>query len=125
MYLLYNNINYLYSIRVNLEDHYFHSSKTGLEDSLNTFLWWTVSRQTCVYVFSCLTLSLILFTALRTATFVSVCMSSSMNLHNKMFNSITRATMRFFNTNSSGKILKLILINLIYKNNINTINFFL
>lgn len=32
-------------------------------------------------------------------------MRSSVGLHNRMFTSITRATMRFFNTNSSGRIL--------------------
>ncbi|VVC32370.1 Hypothetical protein CINCED_3A012061 [Cinara cedri] len=90
---------------VNLEDHFFRSPKTGLEDSLNTFMCWTINRQICIYVFSGLTLSVIIFTGIRTATFVSVCMTASMNLHNKMFNSITRATMRFFNTNSSGRIL--------------------
>jgi ATP-binding cassette subfamily C (CFTR/MRP) protein 4 len=33
-------------------------------------------------------------------------MKASMNLHNKMFNAITRATMYFFNTNSSGKYIQ-------------------
>jgi ATP-binding cassette subfamily C (CFTR/MRP) protein 4 len=33
-------------------------------------------------------------------------MKTSMNLHNNMFNAITRATMYFFNTNSSGKYIK-------------------
>jgi ATP-binding cassette subfamily C (CFTR/MRP) protein 4 len=32
----------------------------------------------------------------------NMCVKASINLHNKMFNSITRATMKFFNTNSSG-----------------------
>lgn len=32
-------------------------------------------------------------------------MRSSVRLHNRMFDSITRAPMRFFNTNTSGRIL--------------------
>jgi len=76
------------------------SSTNGISDQL---LWWTISRQTCVIVFAVLTFSMILATLVRSATFVSVCMKASMNLHNKMFNAITRATMYFFNTNSSGK----------------------
>jgi hypothetical protein len=35
--------------------------------------------------------------------FISVCMSASMNLHKKMLTAIMKATMLFFNTNSSGK----------------------
>lgn len=40
--------------------------------------------------------SLILYTA---------CMKASINLHDSMFSSISRASMRFFNTNRSGRIL--------------------
>jgi ATP-binding cassette subfamily C (CFTR/MRP) protein 4 len=34
-----------------------------------------------------------------------MCMRASRKLHDNMFNSISRATMRFFNINSSGRIL--------------------
>jgi ATP-binding cassette subfamily C (CFTR/MRP) protein 4 len=78
------------------------TSNSVISDQL---LWWTISRQTCIIVFAVLTFSMILATLVRSATFVSVCMKASMNLHNKMFNAITRATMYFFNTNSSGRIL--------------------
>lgn len=111
---------------MNLEERVFHnvnnvdsstitSSKSAInissiidkttEETSSTVLWWTISRPTCVVVFAVLTFSMILATLVRSATFVSVCMKASMNLHNKMFNAITRATMYFFNTNSSGKIL--------------------
>lgn len=110
--------------RVNLEEHVFryvdnstlsttvvnstfaavdnNTSTTSVESP--TLLWWSISRQMCVVVFAVLTFAMILATLIRSATFVSVCMKASMTLHNKMFNAITRATMYFFNTNSSGKL---------------------
>lgn len=117
-----------YFFRVNLEERIFHnennsaiaygtstlldnSTLTNTNSSISTeskmsdtILGWTISRQTCIIVFAVLTFSMILATLIRSATFVTVCMRASMNLHNKMFNAITRATMYFFNTNSSGKI---------------------
>ncbi|VVC26205.1 Hypothetical protein CINCED_3A020489 [Cinara cedri] len=91
---------------VNLEEHVFCDRKISPKPStLNTFLWWTISRRTCVYVFGGLTLTIILATGARAATFVSVCTTASMNLHTEMFNAITRAPMLFFNTNTSGRIL--------------------
>lgn len=67
-----------------------------------TLLWWSISRETCFIVFGILTLLMMLAIIIRTIMFVSVCMKSSMTLHNNMFSAITRATMSFFNTNSSG-----------------------
>lgn len=115
--LFYYISNIIY--RVNLEELVFRNT-SSINDKLisidnnstttstasgitNQLLWWTISRQTCIIVFAVLTFSMILATLVRSATFVSVCMRASMNLHNKMFNAITRATMYFFNTNSSGK----------------------
>lgn len=99
---------------MNLEEHvfyniknqpmyYYNNSTLMTENSMNTLLWYSISRQTCVNVFFGLTFLMILATVIRTVTFVSVCMQASMNLHNNMFNAITKATMNFFNQNSSGK----------------------
>ncbi|XP_053698234.1 probable multidrug resistance-associated protein lethal(2)03659 [Sabethes cyaneus] len=41
----------------------------------------------------------------RTFSFYNVCLRISMNLHDRMFRGITRATMQFFNNNPSGRIL--------------------
>ncbi|XP_050432547.1 probable multidrug resistance-associated protein lethal(2)03659 isoform X2 [Adelges cooleyi] len=100
---------------VNLEEHVFRSTPLSSATGNGTFAdtmsedtslsGWLLSRKTCIIVFSTLTLLMIVATLIRSATFVSVCMSASINLHNRMFNSITRATMYFFNTNSSGRIL--------------------
>lgn len=66
-------------------------------------MWWSITRQTCVIVLIVLTVLLIFATYVRAFTWIVFCMKSSVELHNKMFNAITRTTMYFFNTNSSGK----------------------
>ncbi|XP_026805630.1 probable multidrug resistance-associated protein lethal(2)03659 isoform X2 [Rhopalosiphum maidis] len=50
-------------------------------------------------------ITMLVFIGIRCAMFVTVLTRTSTNLHNNMFNAITRATMNFFNTNSSGRIL--------------------
>lgn len=41
----------------------------------------------------------------RTFAFFAMCLRASINLHDKIFRGITRATMFFFNNNPSGRIL--------------------
>lgn len=41
----------------------------------------------------------------RTFAFFSMCLKASTTLHDKLFKGITRATMFFYNNNSSGRIL--------------------
>ncbi|XP_015109425.1 probable multidrug resistance-associated protein lethal(2)03659 isoform X2 [Diachasma alloeum] len=62
-------------------------------------------RDTCVYIFSGLTVATITITLIRSFAFFEYCMKASQKLHDKMFRSISRATMRFFNTNTSGRVL--------------------
>jgi ATP-binding cassette subfamily C (CFTR/MRP) protein 4 len=116
VYYIIFKLKYFY--RVNLEEHVFYHDNNSLKNNTlretpynnnatnykisDTLLWWTISRQTCIIVFVVFTFSMILAILIRTAIFVSVCMKSSINLHNNMFNAIVRATMYFFNTNSSG-----------------------
>ena len=61
-----------------------------------------LSTEVCIYIFSGLTVGTVIVTLFRSYYFFFMCMRASMRLHDHMFNSITRATMRFFNTNSSG-----------------------
>lgn len=111
-YVYYNYLIKIYFFyRVNLEEYVFRKVETGntynstsnINDSSSKLMWWSISRDTCLIVFAVLTLMVIVLTFIRSFTFVSVSMQCSMTLHNKMFNAITKATMHFFNTNSSGK----------------------
>lgn len=73
--------------------------------TVNTTESWqqmTPSRETCVYIFSAITVATVIVTLFRSFLFFYMCMRASRRLHDQMFNSITRATMHFFNTNSSG-----------------------
>ncbi|XP_033209998.1 probable multidrug resistance-associated protein lethal(2)03659 isoform X2 [Belonocnema kinseyi] len=63
------------------------------------------SRETCIYIYSGLTLLTIVITVVRSFSFFSMCMRSSKRLHDRMFRAISRATMKFFSTNSSGRVL--------------------
>lgn len=99
--------------RVNIEEHVFHSEETMFMhngtlttngNSTTRLLWWSISRQTCILGFAFFTFMMIMSTAIRSATFVSLCTRASTNLHQIMFDAIIKANMSFFNTNSSGKI---------------------
>nr|CAH7729852.1 unnamed protein product [Callosobruchus chinensis] len=83
--------------------HHHHVSDRNDTSSGQDF--WEFSRETCIYVYSGLVGVLILMTLVRSFTFFAICMRASMRLHDRMFESITRTTMRFFNTNSAGRIL--------------------
>lgn len=58
-----------------------------------------------IYIFTIITVATIVITVTRSFLFFNVAMKASQNLHNSMFRGITRASMYFFNTNPSGRIL--------------------
>ncbi|XP_049887652.1 ATP-binding cassette subfamily C member 4-like isoform X1 [Pectinophora gossypiella] len=58
-----------------------------------------------LYVYSALIVCCIFFITARAFMFFKVCMTASRNLHNDMFHSMLRGVMRFFDANSSGRIL--------------------
>ncbi|KAH0544125.1 probable multidrug resistance-associated protein lethal(2)03659 [Cotesia glomerata] len=62
-------------------------------------------RYICIYIFSALTVMTVVITLVRSFAFFELCVRASKRLHDKMFRSISRATMRFFNTNTSGRVL--------------------
>jgi len=64
-----------------------------------------LTRTECIYIFSGLTVLTIGITLIRSFAFFWTCMRASMRLHDRMFRCISRATMRFFNTNTSGRVL--------------------
>ncbi|XP_025993846.1 probable multidrug resistance-associated protein lethal(2)03659 [Solenopsis invicta] len=63
------------------------------------------TRMQCIYIFTALIVLTICFTLIRSFFFFWTSMQASIHLHDRMFRSISRATMRFFNTNTSGRIL--------------------
>lgn len=106
--------------RVQLEDHVFRTTEPSTPTSNNCTTtsassdaspWIIVSRHTCVIVFSILTLSIIISAFAESALLISVCTTSSMNLHDRMFSSIVRATTSFFNKNPSGDLIRLFVFN--------------
>ncbi|XP_062542390.1 probable multidrug resistance-associated protein lethal(2)03659 [Armigeres subalbatus] len=62
-------------------------------------------RQIDIYIFSALTVATVVITLSRSMFFFQAAMRASRKLHDAMFNGVTRATMYFFNTNPSGRIL--------------------
>lgn len=63
------------------------------------------SRNIDIYVFTALTIATVALTLSRSFMFFNIAMRASRSLHDKMFAGITNATMFFFNTNPSGRIL--------------------
>lgn len=76
-----------------------------LTNSTNAFAYSIESQYFYIYIYSVLIVLSILLTTLRSMIFVKICMTASRNLHNNMFKNILLATMRFFDTNPSGRIL--------------------
>lgn len=68
-------------------------------------LSYTLSTDICIYVHGAIMASLFLFAISRSIGFYSICVRASQNLHNAMFNGLISTTMRFFDTNPSGRIL--------------------
>ncbi|XP_060647055.1 ATP-binding cassette sub-family C member 4-like [Drosophila nasuta] len=59
----------------------------------------------CMYIFGGLIVGVVIMTTYRGFLFLQTCMNASMVLHDRMFNCILHATMRFFHNNNSGRIL--------------------
>ncbi|XP_020285395.1 probable multidrug resistance-associated protein lethal(2)03659 isoform X2 [Pseudomyrmex gracilis] len=86
---------------VEIEEHYVNQTDDGIVVDSRSPL----TRDQCIYIFTGLTALTIGVTLIRSFTFFGTCMRASMRLHDRMFRSISRATMRFFNTNTSGRVL--------------------
>ncbi|XP_053685732.1 ATP-binding cassette sub-family C member 4 [Sabethes cyaneus] len=62
-------------------------------------------RQTYIKTYAILLGAFVYLIVQRTFSFYHACLRISMKLHDKMFRGLTRATMHFFNTNPSGRVL--------------------
>ncbi|XP_017873148.1 PREDICTED: multidrug resistance-associated protein 4, partial [Drosophila arizonae] len=65
----------------------------------------SVSTFECIYIYGALIIGVVIMTTFRGFLFFKTCMHASKVLHDRMFTSILHATMRFFDTNPSGRIL--------------------
>lgn len=96
--------DYFITFWVNLEET--RTNNTYFEfvsDDERSF--WEFSTKTCIYVFSAISAATVIISLARSFYFFYICTRASRRLHDNMFTSLTRATMRFFNTNTSGRIL--------------------
>ncbi|XP_012262524.2 ATP-binding cassette sub-family C member 4-like [Athalia rosae] len=62
-------------------------------------------EHSAMYIYTLCMIMCILLVSLRSLIFVRICMNASRNIHNAMFANLLKATMRFFNTNPTGRIL--------------------
>ncbi|XP_018392368.1 PREDICTED: multidrug resistance-associated protein 4-like isoform X2 [Cyphomyrmex costatus] len=88
---------------VNKERYYMNQTEDGFEENIPPRS--SLTRMEYIYIYSGLIVLTIGITLIRSWAFFWMCLRASMRLHDRMFRSISRATMRFFNTNTSGRIL--------------------
>lgn len=83
---------------------YLNTSSANITASHSDEWGWLPSTETCIYVYSALVISIVVFVVCSAMCFFTLCMRASIRLHNSMFANITRATMWFFNNNPSGNL---------------------
>ncbi|XP_018575091.1 multidrug resistance-associated protein 4-like [Anoplophora glabripennis] len=98
-------VDYFVSFWVNIEEFRNTSPpKNGTEEvTVRPSVDW--STETCVNIYGGFIVALFVTALLRSVLFYKLAMISSQKLHNMMFHSIIGTTMRFFDTNPSGRIL--------------------
>ncbi|XP_050665873.1 probable multidrug resistance-associated protein lethal(2)03659 isoform X2 [Leptidea sinapis] len=85
----------------NAEDHL-----TG-DTTMDNLLWaqYGLRRKDFVVIFGVLTIATVIVALIRAIMFFSLCMKSSIKLHDEMFECISLSPMSFFHANPSGRIL--------------------
>ncbi|CAH1105115.1 unnamed protein product [Psylliodes chrysocephalus] len=98
---------YTYTHQVQKNTSAFTSSPDGIFDhiTIDNENHRLIKTYYAMYVYGGLILVAILLTTGRSFLFFKMCMMSSKNLHSKMFHSLLKAPMRFFDTNASGRVL--------------------
>jgi hypothetical protein len=98
-----NTVNMTFGIGSDISAPFNYGNSTSLEAKNCTEWEWLPSTDTCILVYTGFVIIIIMLTMSSIVLFFTICMRASINLHNAMFTSITRATMWFFNNNPSGK----------------------
>ncbi|XP_046598085.1 ATP-binding cassette sub-family C member 4-like isoform X1 [Neodiprion lecontei] len=107
------------AIRFTLQSKRFNTSNTSSHMNIddNQLLLYSTShsqwidefgllhQDVAIYIYAGCIVSCIILVTLRHLLFMKMCVNASCNLHNSMFANILVTTMRFFNTNPSGRIL--------------------
>ncbi|XP_018392361.1 PREDICTED: probable multidrug resistance-associated protein lethal(2)03659 isoform X2 [Cyphomyrmex costatus] len=99
--LIASSVDYFLARWVDMEEHFMNQTNDGVVEDPRSPL----TRMQCIYIYSGLIVLTICISFIRSWTFFWMCMRASVRLHDRMFHSISRATMRFFNINTSGRIL--------------------
>lgn len=101
-------ISLFYCFRTNIEEN-----RRASKETVTTALPATteapgidvyLDRDLCMYIYVGFVVAITVTAIVRSLFFFFVCMRASARLHDNMFNSITRARMRFFDTNPSGMV---------------------
>ncbi|XP_058800099.1 ATP-binding cassette sub-family C member 4-like isoform X2 [Phymastichus coffea] len=87
-------------VLVNAEESRKYMNKTNTDSEKNI-----LSRDYYMYIYTAIVLSILLIGLTRSLTFYTICLHCSQRLHDLVFSALIRAPMRFFDTNSSGRIL--------------------
>ncbi|CAH0558001.1 unnamed protein product [Brassicogethes aeneus] len=95
-----SSVDYFVNFWVNLEENRNKTIQDGV--SIEPTLW---SKIYCIEIYTILIISLFIMAFVRSFVFYNLAMKSSKNLHTSLFNNVITATMRFFDTNASGRIL--------------------
>lgn len=64
-----------------------------------------LSTETYMYIYTGILVALFVAAIARSLIFYKTCMRSSQSLHDRMFSNLIRTSMRFYDTNPSGRIL--------------------
>ena len=91
--------DYWLSLWSNYEEEIFNNQTVQLPIIIST------DRNTNIYIYTGIVLTLFVFSLIRTTTFFTICMRSSVNLHKRLFNSLIHAPISFFDENPIGRIL--------------------
>ncbi|KAJ6642101.1 ATP-binding cassette sub-family C member 4 [Pseudolycoriella hygida] len=84
---------------------FYSQSNSDPESNTSTAASSLLSTETLIYIHGGLMAGLFTIALCRSFSFYTICVRASQKLHDFMFNGIISTTMRFFDTNPSGRIL--------------------
>ncbi|ENN78464.1 hypothetical protein YQE_05102, partial [Dendroctonus ponderosae] len=98
-----SSVDYFLTVWVNMNQ--IKNSPSHVETAFQSFWLTTMTDHVVLIAYTVLIGLVIVLTVGRSLAFYRFCNKASVRLHNSMFFKIVHATMRFFNTNTSGRIL--------------------